>query len=61
MVGFMCKPDKTYCHQRVKNPNRNCPAGWIDMDSIVLQKSLPFSKVGYLEVRNGIVTQANRF
>ena len=50
MVVFMCEPNKAYCHQRVKNPDRNYPAGWIDMDSIALQEPLPLSRVGYLEI-----------
>ncbi len=49
MVVFMCDSNKANCHQRIKNPNRNYPAGWIDVDSIDLQEPLPLSRVGYLE------------
>ena len=43
MVVFMCDSNKAYCHQGVKNPDRNYPAGWIDVDSIVLQEPSPLS------------------
>ena len=49
MVVAMCYSNKAYCHQGIKNADRNYPAGWIDMDSIALQEPLPLSRMGYLE------------
>ncbi len=59
VVVFICEPDKAYCHQRIKNPNCNYPAGWIDVGSIVLQEPLPLSNVRYLKIRDDIIAQAD--
>ena len=50
MVVFMCEPNKAYCHQGIQNADRNYPAGWVDVDSIVLQEPLPLSRMEYLEI-----------
>ena len=51
MVVFMCEPDQAYRHQRINNSNRNYPACWINVDSIVLQEPLPLSNVRLLKIR----------
>ena len=35
--------DKAYRYQVIQNPNHDRPAGWIDVDSIVLQGPSPLS------------------
>ncbi len=55
----MRETDMAYRHQGIKNANRNYPASWIYMDSIVLQGPLPLSKVGYLELIKKIIAQTD--
>ena len=59
MVVFMGNCNSTYCHQGIKNADRNNPASWIDVDSIALQGALPLSKVGYLELIKKIIAQTD--
>ncbi len=61
MVMFMVmwKSNKADCHQAIRDTHRNYPASWIDVDLIILQEPLPFSRVGYLETRQEIISQAS--
>jgi len=59
MIMVMWKSNQAYCHQAIRNAHRNYPASWINVDSIALQEPLPLSRVGYLEMQQSIIAQAD--
>ena len=58
MLMFVCKPDKVYRQQIIKNPNRNRPGGWIGVNSTVLQSPFPLS-TDIWKFRIDIITQVD--
>lgn len=57
IIMVMWKSNQADCHQARRNPHRNYPASWIDVDLIALQEPLPLSRVRYLEIEQRIIAQ----